>query len=311
MQLNENRIPELAAQLARDVHELSRDSQIKAVEFIEQRIRDTLRDDRQARELLLERPLVGFDIESTGTDACADRIIQLALVRIDPPDLYQREAVETVKQWVVNPGRSIPAESTRIHGWTWEKVKDKPMFGEIIGEVHTYFQSCDLTGYNIFNMDVPMLWEEFHRNGFQWDLTGVKIVDACQIYHRKVRRDLGAALQRFCGRERVGGHDALVDVRDALDVLHGERAHYPDLEPMNVAGLAEFSCHEELHGQPVRRLDLAGFIVQGVDEVPRYTLKKVRGVAVTDDPGFGLWMLRNEFPAYTKNVLNRLLEDYL
>jgi DNA polymerase-3 subunit epsilon len=309
--MNENRIPQLAGELARDLRALQDDGQMNVEGYIERKIREVLRDDRKAKELILERPLVGFDIESTGTDACVDRIIQLALVRIDPADLYQPEATETIKQWVVNPGRSIPEESTRIHGWTWEKVKDKPLFAEVVHEVLPYFQSCDLTGYNIIKMDVPMLWEEFARNGVEWDLTGVKLVDSCGIYHRKVRRDLSAALLRFCGHEHSQAHDAVADVRAAIEVLHGERAHYPDLEPLNVAGLAEFSNHEELNGQPVRRLDLCGYIVQGIDEVPRYTLKKARGVPVVDDVGFGCWMLRNDFPAHTKRVLNRLLEDHL
>lgn len=311
MKLNENRIPELAALLARDMRELVRDGQTNVETFLEARIREVLRSDRQARELVLERPLVGFDIESTGVDSCVDRIIQLALVRIDPPDLFQGERTETVKEWVVNPGRHIPVEATRIHGWTNEKLQDKPTFAEIAHEALVYFQSCDLTGYNIFNMDVPMLWEEFHRSGCDWDLRGVKIVDACGIYHRKVRRDLAAAVKRFCGRDHQNAHDAVADVRAAMAVLDGERAHYPDLEALSVAGLAEFSTHEEQNGQAVRRLDLAGFIVQGVDEIPRYTLKKARGVPVEDDPGFGLWMLRNEFPEHTKRVLRRLLEDYV
>jgi len=255
--------------------------------------------------LQLDRPLVVFDIEATGTDVVQDRTITLAAMRIDA-GLFDATEIRT---WMVNPGFPIPPESTRIHGITDAMVADKPAFTAVAGEIHQFFGSADLCGYNLLKFDVPMLWEEFCRAGIDWDLDGVRIIDASEIFRKKEPRTLTAALKKYCSEEHAGAHDALADVIATWNVLNGQRRVYEDLGVMNVAGLAEFSGAEEWEGRPARRLDLAGYLIEDADGVARYTLKKVRGVPVLADPGFGEWMLRNNFPEHTKRALRQALDS--
>jgi DNA polymerase-3 subunit epsilon len=258
---------------------------------------------------LLERPLIIFDIESTGTDVVLDRIVQLAASKIIPEDFVQPLDRQD-RNWLFNPGRPIPAEVVEIHHIDDAKVKDCPRFEKKAEEVFRFFAGADLCGFNLLNFDVPMLVEEFSRSGYDWDLNGVKIVDASEIFRRKEPRTLTAAVKKFCGRDHEGAHDAMADLIATWDVLNGQRDCYPDIGEMNLAGLAEFSSREEFKGRPARRLDLAGYIIEDADGIARYTLRKVRGVPVVDDPGFGGWMLRNSFPTDTKKVLAKLLQSY-
>ena len=78
--------------------------------------------------LQLDRPLVVFDIESTGVNARQDRIIELAAIRVDP------DGTETSKCWLLNPGVPIPKETTEIHGITDEIVRNCPTFADVAGE---------------------------------------------------------------------------------------------------------------------------------------------------------------------------------
>ncbi|MDE2103823.1 MAG: 3'-5' exonuclease [Patescibacteria group bacterium] len=292
-------------------------------------------------KLVLQRPLCVIDIEATGVDVASDRIITLAVLRIEPPDLFSNETRETRKTWTVHPGRMIPADSTRIHGITDDMVKDCPRFKEVAADVRAMLSDADLCGYNLRNFDVPLLWESL-RTAIDWewpmmhaDGTPVRVIDCSEIFRKKEPRTLTAAVKKYCGRDHQGAHEAMADVLATWDVLHGQLAAYPELlaprrhltpdlspsaapapaadaesdPPLNhVAILAEIG-QEEYQGRPARRLDLCGFIIEDADGIARYTLKKVRGVPVLDDPGFGEWMLRNSFPAHTCKVLRKLLED--
>ena len=281
-------------------------------------------------KLVLHRPLCVLDIEATGLDVTNDRILTLAILRIDPPDLFHKEQRETRQTWRVNPGRMIPADSTRIHGITDDMVKDCPRFESVAAEIRTLLSDADLCGYNLRNFDVPLLWEEFFRAGIEWATDGVKVVDASEIFRKQEPRNLTAAVKKYCGREHGDAHEAMADVEATWDVLHGQLAAYPNLiaphpDPLpigsadsanaerekmalnHVAVLAAF-CQEEFEGRPAKQLDLSGYIIEDADGIARYTLKKVRGVAVADDPGFGEWMLRSSFPVNTCKVVRKLLE---
>lgn len=257
--------------------------------------------------LELERPLIIFDIEATGTDVCLDRILTLAALKLQPEDFFT-DAGEVRQQWTVNPGYPIPPASTKVHGITDAMVKDCPPLKTVASQIVGFFADCDLCGYNLINFDIPILWEELKRAGYTWNLDGANVVDASEIFRRKEPRTLAGALKKYCGREHDGAHEAMADVLATRDVLLGQRAAYPDLGAMGVTALAQFSTAEEFDGRPAKRLDLAGYVIEDTDGIARYTLKKVRGVAVRDDPGFGGWMLRNSFPENTKAVLRTILK---
>src|SRR6187455_2920650 len=109
--------------------------------------------------LYLKRPLVFVDLETTGVNVGADRIVEIALLKVLPPDASKKET----KRYLVNPTIPIPAGSTKVHNITDEDVKDMPTFSQIAKDIHTFIIGCDLAGYNSNKFDIPLLHEEFIR----------------------------------------------------------------------------------------------------------------------------------------------------
>lgn len=245
--------------------------------------------------LFLSRPLCFFDIESTGTDVARDRIISLAVKKFLP------DGESHGLQFIVNPGMPIPAESSKIHGFTDDIVKDLPPFKTKAAPLFDFILACDLAGYNCLNFDVPLLYEEFARCGITWDLAGVRIIDVGNIFKKKEERTLEAAVKFYCHRQMEHAHNAVADVEATADVLDGQLTAYTDLAAMSVEKLAEFSRFDD-------RIDLAGKIVRNAQGEAVYNFGKVKDVRVIDDRGFGEWILRNDFTQNTKDVVRRILK---
>lgn len=186
-----------------------------------------------ALALELDRPLVVFDIESTGVNARQDRIVELAAIRVEP------DGTETEKCWLLNPGVPIPPETTAIHGITDEIVRNCPSFAEKADEIAAFFEGCDISGFNCDRFDVPCLEEEFARVGRDFAAGNRRHVDVQRIFHRKEPRDLSAAVRFYCGRDHAGAHGAEADTRATLDVLKAQMERYADL-PRTTAALDEY-----------------------------------------------------------------------
>ncbi|HNS72637.1 MAG TPA: 3'-5' exonuclease [bacterium] len=183
--------------------------------------------------LHLNRPLVFFDLETTGLDTQLDRIVQFAFIRIDP----DRKLTEWKE--LVNPGMPIPPEASRVHGITDAMVADKPLFAGFAERISRLLHESDLAGFNAARFDVPFLQAEMERAGTPLASGGRRIIDAQVIFHKREPRDLTAAYRFYCGKELKGAHDALADVRATLEVLEGQLARYSDL-PRDVARLGAF-----------------------------------------------------------------------
>jgi DNA polymerase III subunit epsilon len=179
-----------------------------------------------AMRLRLERPLVVFDLETTGLDTATDRIVELAAVKLWPDGRVEE------KRRRFNPLVPIPKEATAVHGIRDEDVKDEPPFLKVAhGEkgVAAFFAGCDLAGYNVADFDILILKAELERAGERLDLSDVAVVDAYKIFSTREPRHLTAALKFYCGKEHEEAHSALGDVRATLDVLAAELERYPDL----------------------------------------------------------------------------------
>jgi DNA polymerase-3 subunit epsilon len=258
------------------------------------------------------KPIIFFDIESTGTDVAKDRIITLAAKKISSLSGF----VEGELSISVNPGIRIPAEATECHGIKNEDVANFPLFQKVSNTVFGFFKDCDLAGFNLLNFDIPILWEELHRAGIDWDLetSKTRVIDVGNIFKKKEPRTLVAAVGFYCGREHNGAHNAMADVDATLDVFLVQRQRYPDIEKIEpsfddetiahdtVSALSKFSLMDD-------RIDLAGKLVRDADGDAVYAIGKSKGVKVKDDPSFAYWMLGRDFSAQTKMVLNRLLKD--
>jgi DNA polymerase-3 subunit epsilon len=146
------------------------------------------------KNLPLTRPLVVFDLETTGIDVEKDRIVQIAMIRIEPGG--ERTTFETL----VNPEQPIPPGASAVHGIKDEDVRDKSTFRQIRGEVEAFLTDADLAGFNSVNFDLPLLQAELNRAGGEMDFDGIRHLDAMKIFHRMEQRNLTAAyaLHRFC-----------------------------------------------------------------------------------------------------------------
>ena len=275
-------------------------------------------------KLNLTRPLIVFDLETTGLDFIRDRIIQISYIKVSPDGTEERENI------FVNPEKPIPHEVVELTGITNDDVKDAPTFKTLAPQLSEKFKGCDFAGYNSNHFDIPMLAEEFLRAGIDFDFSKVRLIDAQTIFHKMERRNLAAAYKFYCGRkmeEDFTAHRADEDTEATYRVLMGELDKYaPGVqeEPDRVLEndmdcLAEFSKQND-------NVDFAGRIVwkplggadgkPGLDadgkeqKVEVFNFGKYKGRPVADvlrtDIGYYSWMMGGDFTFNTKQVLTRI-----
>lgn len=243
--------------------------------------------------LTLTRPLVFFDIESTGLDTVNDRIIDIAFVKcgLDLRPIEQRH-------YRLDPGMPIPPASTAIHHITDADVKGAPSFKDVATEMFAFIAGCDLGGYNLLRFDVPMLGMEFERAGMVYPEEATKIVDAHTIFVKQEPRNLTAAYALYCNKVLEDAHSALADTLATAEVFFGQVARYPDL-PDTIDGLHTFCGADEI-------VDPGGYLKRLAQGIV-YNFGKHKGVLVTSEPGYADWMLAKDFPNSTKMHLARCL----
>lgn len=183
----------------------------------------------------LQRPMVFFDTETTGTDPAIDRIVEISMIKISAD-----RGVEPPKTWRVNPGVRIPIEASEIHGITNKDVEGEPTFAQIVDDLLGFLRGCDLAGFNIGRFDVRVLQNECARVGRAFDLAGVRVIDAQVIYHQKEPRNLTAAMRFYCDKELSNAHGAEADTIATLEVFAGQLGRYGELE-LNVDSLHDVS----------------------------------------------------------------------
>ncbi len=250
-------------------------------------------------KLNLKNPIVFFDLETTGINIAADRIVEIAWLKVD------LNGNETSKTQRINPEMPIPEKVTAIHGISNEDVKDAPTFNEIARSLAKEIEGCDLAGYNSVRFDIPLLAEEFLRAGVDIDLSKRKFVDVQVIFMKMEPRTLTAAYKFFAGKELTDAHSAEADTLATYEVLQAQLDRYPNLEN-DIGKLAEFSAHN-------RNVDFAGRIVYNEDDVEVFNFGKYKGKPVRDvlktNPGYFGWMMNGDFPLYTKKVLTSIKLD--
>lgn len=247
-------------------------------------------------KLNLKRPLVFFDLETTGTSITRDRIVEISFIKVMP------DGTELSKTMRVNPEMPIPAESTSVHHITDADVKDEPTFRQLADELYKVFEDSDIAGYNSNKFDVPLLVEEFSRAGVNFQVAQHRFVDVQNIFHKMEQRTLVAAYKFYCGKELTDAHSALADTRATYEVLMSQLDRYPDLEN-DVEKLEEFS-------RTGRGLDLAARVVLNEKDVPVFNFGKHKGRPVKEvflsERSFFNWVMQGDFPKNTKDVLTRL-----
>lgn len=275
-------------------------------------------------KLNLKKPLVVFDLETTGLDIVNDRIIQLSFIKVYPDGKEERG------DHLINPGRHIPEMITELTGIDDEKVKDALSFKQISTTLAETFKGCDFAGFNSNRFDVPMLAEEFLRAGIDFDFSKCRLIDAQAIFHKMERRNLAAAYKFYCGRkmeEDFEAHRADQDTEATYRVLMGELDMYSKEQqdederilPNDMDFLAEFSKQNDNVDFAGRMIwapitDKEGKPLTDKDGKPQlqevFNFGKYKDYPVAEvlkkDPGYYSWMLGADFPNNTKQVLTRI-----
>lgn len=251
-------------------------------------------------KLNLKRPLIFFDLETTGTNITHDRIVELSYIKVYPDGSDERKTRR------LNPEMHIPEESSAIHGIYDKDVAGEPTFRQIAKSLLEIFEGCDIAGYNSNKFDVPVLMEEFGRCGINFDVNGRNFIDVQNIFHKKEQRTLVAAYRFYCGAELENAHSALADTEATYKVLLGQLERYDDLEN-DVESLAKFSTVG-------RNVDLAARIVLNDKDQPVFNFGKHKGRTVKEvlrrEPSFYDWVMQGDFPKNTKDVLTQLKFKY-
>ena len=248
-------------------------------------------------KLNLNKPICFFDLETTGTNPGKDRIVEIAVLKLD----INNQKKEMV--WRVNPECPIPDEASSVHGITDEMVKDQPIFKQISKEIYNFIEGCDLGGYNIDKFDLPLLVEEFIRSGIDVSsFVKVKTVDVQTIFFKKEPRDLSSALKFYCNKDHGNAHTALDDTIATYEVLLSQLDKYDDLEP-SVDFLSTLTRRN-------KNIDFAGRIIEDDNGDAIFNFGKHKGKKVKEvlakEKGYYSWMMNSDFPEYTKKVITQV-----
>ena len=247
-------------------------------------------------KLNLKRPIIFFDLETTGVDTARDRIVEISMIKIMP------DGEEITRTRRLNPGMPIPAEATAVHGITDEDVKDAPTFAQVARSLEQFIRGCDFGGFNSNRFDLPVLVEEFLRAGVDVDLKRRRFIDVQNIFHKKEQRTLVAAYKFYCDKDLEEAHSAAADTKATYEVLQAQLDRYADLRN-DVDALAEYSCRAEA-------ADYAGRILYNEKGEEVFGFGKYRGRSVAEvfraEPSYYAWMMNGDFPLYTKKVITEI-----
>ncbi|MES2419198.1 MAG: 3'-5' exonuclease [Bacteroidota bacterium] len=260
-------------------------------------------------KLNLKRPLAFFDLEATGINVGADRIVEIAILKAMP------DGSELIKTMRINPEMPIPLASSLIHGIYDHDVVNEPTFKMVAREIADFIDDADLAGYNSNKFDIPMLLEEFLRADIDFEMTDRKFVDVQNIFHQMEQRTLKAAYRFYCDADIINAHSAEADIKATYEVLLAQLDRYKDKvfedkqgntsTPVvnDVVALHKFT---NLHN-PV---DFAGRMVynENGEEVINFGKHKGRTVEQVFDtePSYYAWMKQGDFPLYTKKKLDQI-----
>ena len=267
-------------------------------------------------ELNLKKPLLFFDIESTGLNIASDSIIELCFVKI-MPDNEKKVKTWRVKPWdyANNCQRDINPSAQAVHGISAEDLKDCPTFYQISEEVVEWISDSDLAGFNSAKFDLPMLAEEIERvrrytdKKLEVDLHAMQMVDVQNIFHAMEPRTLKAAYLFYCGLELENAHAAEADTLATYEVLKGQLDRYkedPRIEN-DVDKLAKFSTKQRI-------VDYAGRLILNDKDEPVVSFGKHKGKTAREvyfsEPSYFAWIDNGDFTLDTKRQFANLKASY-
>ena len=246
--------------------------------------------------LELERPIVFFDLETTGTDISKDRIVEIYAKKIHPngaeEELYHR----------INPNMPIPVGASRVHGLTNEILAFEPYCEDVAEEIADFFTNSDIGGYNIIRFDIPILVEEFVRTNLNNPIENANLVDSMSIFHKMVPRSLAGALKYYKDKDIENAHTAKADVLATIEVFTEQLNKHNEI-PKTTGDIEEFI----LNGRKI--IDYAGYLMRDKSGDIVFTFGKHKYAKAVENKDYLNWMLNSDFPLQTKRVIQQLLDN--
>lgn len=266
-------------------------------------------------QLHLTKPIIFFDLETTGVQVGHDHIVEICLHKV-MPDGTTDTRVERVRPADANGNTvHIPELTTAIHGISDADVADKPTFRELAPSLMDYIGDADLAGYNSNKFDVPLLVEEFLRAGFDFDLRCRRLVDVQNIFHQMEQRTLVAAYKFYCHKDLENAHSAAADTIATYEVLKAQLDRYQGVDykdrsgrvsqPVvnDIAALSDFTANKQW-------ADLVGHIGYDARQREIFNFGKYKGKAVEEifeiEPSYYDWMMKSDFPLSTKKLITEI-----
>ena len=260
-------------------------------------------------KLKLKKPIAFFDIEATGLNVTKDRIVEISVLKLNT------NSTKEIRTWLLNPEYPICEEASLIHGYSNEDLTDKPTFKQVAKDISRFFANCDLAGYNALKFDIPMLVEEFLRVDVDFDVKKRRFVDVQNIFMKMEQRSLNAAYRFYLGKELKNAHDAEADTVATFEILEAQLDRYSNTEYTDKEGntsipvvndiqsLQEFSSHH-------KNADLMGQIIFNKEGKETINFGKHKGKTVEEifskDPSYYSWIMKSDFPQYTKNLMTNI-----
>ncbi|MCB9225206.1 MAG: 3'-5' exonuclease [Crocinitomicaceae bacterium] len=254
-------------------------------------------------DLNLNRPIAFFDLETTGLNISKDRIVEIAILRIEP------DHSESSYLKRINPEMEISPESIEIHGITLEDVKDCPSFIDVAQEIKDFIGDADLAGYNSNKFDIPFLIEQFLAHGIDFDMKDRRYIDVQTIFHKMEQRTLSAAYKFYCQQDLNNAHSAEADVKATYDILKAQLDRYEEVEN-DVDFLQDFT----LTGKN-KKIDFVGRLALNENKEIIYNFGKHMGKTLREvfdqEPGYHRWIIDNDFPLYTKKIVKEETDKFI
>jgi DNA polymerase-3 subunit epsilon len=248
--------------------------------------------------LNIQRPIAFFDLETTGINIASDRIVEISILKVEPDGSKESFTFK------VNPTIPIPEVTSKIHGIYDKDVENEPTFADLAHQLLEIFDNCDLGGYNSNSFDIPLIVEEFLRLELVFDVKNRSWVDVQTIFHKMEQRTLSAAYKFFCNKTLENAHSAEADTNATFEILEAQLEKYSDEIENDVKFLHKFSQRKS------NLADFAGRIAFNGKGVAVFNFGKHKGVPVADvltkEPGYYHWIMNNDFPLYTKQVLKEI-----
>jgi DNA polymerase-3 subunit epsilon len=253
--------------------------------------------------LNLKKSIAFFDLETTGLNISKDKIVEISIHKVNPD---QTEETYTKR---INPEMKIPEESTAIHKIANEDVKDCPSFKDLAEEIKNFIGDADLAGYNSNRFDIPFLLEQFLSNKVEFSMKERRFVDVQTIFHKMEQRTLTAAYKFYCDGNLENAHSAEADTKATYEILKAQIERYSEVEN-DVDFLMEFTQTGK-----EKKIDFVGRLAINQNNEIIYNFGKNSGKTVaevfTKEPGYHRWILDNDFPLYTKQILKEETDKLL